>query len=1272
MDDEIADLIGSPRKNTAPVAAPEHSPYVRGGVSHERVKTLARAEASKVGRAGAFIYGVEDTITFGFLDELSARANSSLPTWAGGNGKSYEENLQLNREFLKEIDAKHGGSFIAGQLVGGLVPIIGWGGRAYKASQVAGKAATTASARHAASAGMIGNMAMIGAVEGGLYGAGSAEGSEDGSWGSELKSRLTGATFGAAVGAGGGMLLGATVVPLMQSGTRRVAAIFQQGKTPKLDIIFKKDGLPDKAGPLPSPAVRASAAQTPAANAPKAPQTFLNDLTGKSADELTPGALVTSKELLGNAEAARQSIYDRLAKLTPEQATKLARELADAEGSGNLADSVHYQSLLGIDMKAAGVDEDEIIRAIVNLEEASSGIVAKAGELSRTVKQADGDMARKYGAALTEQDVDASLLRAREAVSDTRVGQHALMIASLQFIRAKDRLLVNVMGGNKEARTELTDELVTALRLAAKGRAIMGWAGRALGDMSHKGRLISAEIKDDVIEITDAKSIRARVDAALNELSDTDLTALVSRMRTLDDLPKIEAILTNKEEAAAFKQWEAVKSTLGPFANTIGASIKSGLMSVTATPAWNALGAVAHDFFRNDLARTWAANGYSRLGMANEALAMRFERDAARAVYWQAHKVGMQNAFKRLQWETFESVERIAGVGYGPGTVREWALGKKRGMVAKGYRPPEIREQEVGGYANVQNPDAFNARNAERLANGGAFGTLAYHSRKVGAIATNTYHEAALGTIKIAIGAVDDWGRSFVKLKETYALSARHAVREAIELGIPPDDMGKWASRRAQELAEMPPAEILNKVEQQLMTKGELGDDLRFLLEREQSVETEAAKIMFLDGPQTGAGRAAEKAAGWLDNVLGGGLIRGTFMPYRATPIRIFEAGTTLYAPWGRKTKEMQDILAKGGPEAEIARAQMEVGGFVMGLGAMAAAAGAYKVTNGPWKSSENLRGAPPSHVEFPGGFSVEIGRLDPFALTLAFGGMIGQAANAYMEHGTTYEHEEAVQQAMQTAFLGFRDVFLEKSFMMSLKDLLRHATSDDPGQLGDAWLKMIQKGVGALVPFAGTNKQLTETYRGESVEAVGFIDNLLRSAPGGSMYLPARVDALGDVIPSRTLGMATGFDKSKTDDVRARLADLGINLNTIERRDPRKFKLTGEELNELRHIRGHEAQNAEGQTMREALAELLDDPWFQQLTTKKRKQEEVGKVIGEFNEPAREIYEQRNPQYRADRRANESFKDYMAEGYVDRSTARRLSSEDNIAEGLMAPSRLQ
>src|SRR3546814_10773009 len=65
------------------------------------------------------------------------------------------------------------------------------------------------------------------------------------------------------------------------------------------------------------------------------------------------------------------------------------------------------------------------------------------------------------------------------------------------------------------------------------------------------------------------------------------------------------------------------------------------------------------------MGRLWAAHRLNKANRPVEALALQLEDEMARAVYWKAHTEGFKAMIGRVKWEWWDSVETVAGVGWG-------------------------------------------------------------------------------------------------------------------------------------------------------------------------------------------------------------------------------------------------------------------------------------------------------------------------------------------------------------------------------------------------------------------------------------------------------------------------------------------------------------------------------------------------------------------------------------------------------------------------------
>jgi hypothetical protein len=541
-----------------------------------------------------------------------------------------------------------------------------------------------------------------------------------------------------------------------------------------------------------------------------------------------------------------------------------------------------------------------------------------------------------------------------------------------------------------------------------------------------------------------------------------------------------------------------------------------------------------------------------------------------------------------------------------------------------------------------------------------------YHAQKARAVAANTLDAVGGLGMKAFTAMPDDMGKEYVRITEGFALSAREAFREARAAGVPSDQLEEYVKRRARELAEMPTADMMQKIEASIASTGELQGEAKFLVNLHKRIEKEADEQVFMDGPQSALGK---KSADWISFVDRIGLV----LPYVRTPIRLMERGLVDYGPFGHISKRVREEIAKGGVEGELAKARLEVGTRVFNAGMVLGLAQGITVTNGGVNNSKNLDAGPPNRINLPGGGFIEIGRLDPFSYTVAMGALIGQAVRDGYKDGTEYDQEQAIKAAASTAVMGAYDAILSKSYLQGLQqilDALPGSGGDDERWMGNVE-KILQNAVSRFVPMGGVGRQFNDTFRDSAIESVGWMDTILRTIPGAGYGMAPRVDPLGDEVKARRGGVNFGNSEltegSPMSDVKRKLRDLGIDITTIRKSDPDGFNLTSEELSEVRKIRAKEATNSSGETMHEALASLFDDPWFNGLPTKDAKRTAVIETMREFNKPAWELLQERNPKYASKKVYHSSLADYIAEGLTRRQAEREALGEVQ-SQGLPTP----
>jgi hypothetical protein len=943
--------------------------------------------------------------------------------------------------------------------------------------------------------------------------------------------------------------------------------------------------------------------------------------------------------------------------MTPQEAEDLLKNIAKSESDGSVVTNPHFRSLLKIDLTGTKLEQAQVVKAAEIFEDAIEALSEKAGQRERTVAGMDQQVQNELKKGLTLGELEDKYQQSQNGFVDTRIAQHVLLTATAKVVRLREELLPRLIKGEEGVREQLVDELTDAAHRMVFAKGILSNAGRALGILSHGVNATVVDVADDAYKLS-ANEIRARVDKSLSTLGDDNLKELLAGVRSMADAENIERVLLNEGEAEAFTTW---KRAVG--------SVSLWLRSNALTPAtfvFNVAGFVGHVALRQHFAKRIAANALEKAGRLEEAVALRLEEDITRSVRWQATQAGFKAMLKRIQWEFWTDVESVAAVGWGDGTVAAKARLKRGTMLSEGYTPPTMREFDDKPRLNVRDVGAFNAKIEADRTQGGAFANLVFHAQKARAVAANALDAAGGLGMKVFTAMPDDMGKEYMRITEGFALSAREAFREAREAGVPPAQIEDYVKRRARELAEMPTADMMQKIEASLVSTGELQGETKFLANLHKMIENEANEALFLDGPQTELGKVSANFISKVDRI-------GLVLPYVRTPIRLMERGLVDYGPLGHVAKGVREVIAKGGVEGELAKARLEVGMRVFNAGMVLGLAQGITVTNGGFDNSANLDAGPPNRLNLPGGGFIEIGRLDPFSFTVATGALVGQAFRDGYKDGTEYDQEQALKAAAATAVMGAYDAILSKSYLQGLQQLLDAI----PGSGGDQeqWLgnveKILQNATSRFVPLGGVGRQFNDTFRNSAIESVGWTDTILRTIPGAGYGMAPRIDPLGDEVKARTAGINFGSSEltegQPISDVKRKLRDLGIDITSIRKSDPDGFDLTSEELSEIRRIRAKEALNSEGLNMTEALQELFDDPWFKSLPTKDAKRTAIVDAMREFNKPAYEILRERNAKFASKETYTKSLADYIADG-LNRRQAERSAQADVQAEGLPAP----
>jgi len=249
-------------------------------------------------------------------------------------------------------------------------------------------------------------------------------------------------------------------------------------------------------------------------------------------------------------------------------------------------------------------------------------------------------------------------------------------------------------------------------------------------------------------------------------------------------------------------------------------------------------------------------------------------------------------------------------------------------------------------------------------------------------------------------------------------------------------------------------------------------------------------------------------------------------------------------------------------------------------------------------------------------------------------------AREGFTDYDQYQNYEQATQAGVAAAAFGMKDVVLSKSYMKSLRDFMSLLTGGEA-----TWQTVAGNAASSLIPFGGTQRLVNDTLVGHPLQAVTVSDNLYRSLIGVGLGLPARLNALGDKMDGRTLGIAAGEEQDSLEEVGRMLQEYRLDVSDVKATDPAGFQLSSQQLNRLRYLRGHAALDVEGRTLREALADAMVSEEFQLFGSREARQALVNRTIRSFNAPARALLEEEDADYAGRRAAKSVYEDWIKDG---------------------------
>lgn len=270
-----------------------------------------------------------------------------------------------------------------------------------------------------------------------------------------------------------------------------------------------------------------------------------------------------------------------------------------------------------------------------------------------------------------------------------------------------------------------------------------------------------------------------------------------------------------------------------------------------------------------------------------------------------------------------------------------------------------------------------------------------------------------------------------------------------------------------------------------------------------------------------------------VNNILNAAPVLKFVIPFVQTPVNVLKEMTRL-TPAAPILSEWRDAIAKGGPEADKAMAEMVVGSALSAVVFTYALSGSISGAGDPdpkKRAADMAAGWQP--------YSIKIGnkwysyqRLQPIGTLM---GMAADAA-AIHEHMTPQESDQ-IPKIIATAF---GNAVTNQTFLQGIANIAN--ALQEPDRFGARWINGL---AGSAVPaIVGQTAQMLDPYKREVDSA---FDAIKARIPGVSQSLMPKRDEFGEPVPATDrVGAITPITVSKVSEDKARLemSRLRIGVN--------------------------------------------------------------------------------------------------------------------------------
>jgi hypothetical protein len=347
------------------------------------------------------------------------------------------------------------------------------------------------------------------------------------------------------------------------------------------------------------------------------------------------------------------------------------------------------------------------------------------------------------------------------------------------------------------------------------------------------------------------------------------------------------------------------------------------------------------------------------------------------------------------------------------------------------------------------------------------------------------------------------------------------------------------------------------------------------------------------------------------------------FMPFIKTPTNLMKQAFLERSPLGLFSTQYKDAIARGGAEAQVARAKMINGTMLSMSSVMWAMSG--RITGSDPKDNKartarrDTGWRPRSFVfEDEDGTKeyISYDRMEPFSYLLGTVADLVEYQDMVMYDDPDIDADKAVEEAAAGIVSAFAQNTFDKTFMTGIQSIMQ--VIEDPKRYGKQYVANMAN---AVIPMAGVRRDLAKINDEGMKEAFTVVERIKRATPGFNTDLPNRLDNYGNPIKHDSILSPWATVLETKDPVANEVQRLAENTRSVAITKPHNriegIKLTVEQFHQL-HKYSRKDLEIEGLNFHDTLRDVMKSDLYTEAPTDDARVMIINNIKRNFDEAGR------------------------------------------------------